>query len=93
MAEKKQTPYLELWHGLHYSKIALWGEGGGQRSGSCRQEAIDESSADRIRPNYRTYPYERTAKQFHTSITASARFAYFFIKAYVVGTHLNCRCN
>ena len=47
-----------------------------------------------IRPNYRTYSYKRTVKQFHSlQIIASVLFVYFFIKAYVVGTHLNCRCN
>ena len=51
----------------------------------------------RIRPNYHTYPYKRTVKhkrtvkQFHSlQITASVIFVYFFTKAYVVGTHLNC---
>ena len=44
-----------------------------------------------IRPNYRTYPYKRTVKQFRSlQITASVLFVYFFEKAYVVGTHLNC---
>ena len=42
-------------------------------------------------PNYRTYSYKRTVKQFHSlQIIASVLFVYFFIKAYVVGTHLNC---
>ena len=45
----------------------------------------------RIRPNYRTYPYKRTVKQFRSlQITASVIFVYFFVKAYVVGTHWNC---
>ena len=45
----------------------------------------------RILPNYCTYPYKRTVKQFYSLlITASVLFVYFFIKAYVVGTHLNC---
>ena len=45
----------------------------------------------RIRPNYRTYSYKRTVKQFHSlQIIASVLFVYFFLKAYVVGTHLNC---
>ena len=45
----------------------------------------------RIRPNYHTYPYKRTVKGFRSlQITASVLFVYFFIKAYVVGTHLNC---
>ena len=45
----------------------------------------------RIWPNYRTYPYKRTVKQFRSiQITASVLFVYFFVTAYVVGTHLNC---
>ena len=45
----------------------------------------------RIRPNNRTYPYKRTVKQFRSlQITARVVFVLFFIKAYVVGTHLNC---
>ena len=45
----------------------------------------------RIRPNYRTYPYKRTVKRFRSvQIIVSVRFVYFFINAYVVGTHLNC---
>ena len=45
----------------------------------------------RIRSNYRTYPYKRTVKKFRSlQITASIIFLYFFLKAYVVGTHLNC---
>ena len=37
------------------------------------------------------YPYEHTIKQFHSlQNTVSVVFVYFFIKAYVVGTHLNC---
>ena len=44
-----------------------------------------------IRSNYRTYPYKCTVKKFCSlQITASVLFLYFFIKAYVVGTHLNC---
>ena len=43
----------------------------------------------RIRPNYRTYSYKRTVKQFRSlKIIGSVIFVYFFIKAYVVGTHL-----
>ena len=42
-----------------------------------------------IRSNYRIYPYKRTVKQFRIQIKASVFFVYF-IKAYVVGTHLNC---
>ena len=35
--------------------------------------------------------YKRTVKQFRClQITASVFSRYFFIKAYVVGTHLNC---
>ena len=44
----------------------------------------------RIRSNYRTYPYKRTLMKFRSLITASVLFIYFFIKAYVVGSHLNC---
>ena len=45
----------------------------------------------RIRPNYSTYPYKGTVKEFRSlQITASVLFVYFFIKAYVLGTHLNC---
>ena len=45
----------------------------------------------RIQSNYRTYPYKCTVKQFRTlRITASVLYGYFFIKAYAVGTHLNC---
>ena len=46
----------------------------------------------RILPNYRTYSYDkRSVKQFRSlQITASVVFVYFFIKAYVVDTHLNC---
>ena len=44
-----------------------------------------------IQSNYRTYPDKGTVKKFHSpQITASVLFLYFFIKAYVVGTHLNC---
>ena len=52
---------------------------------------IKTKTAYRIRPNYRTYPYKRIVKQFRSlQITASVLFVYFFVKAYVVGTHLNC---
>ena len=45
----------------------------------------------RIRSNYRTYPYKCTLMKFRSlQITASVHFIYFFIKAYVVGSHLNC---
>ena len=45
----------------------------------------------RIQPNYRTCFYKRTVKQFRSlQITTSVIFVYFFIEAYVVGTHLNC---
>ena len=51
---------------------------------------ISTKKTYRIRPNYRTYPYKRTVKQFRSlQITASVHFVYFFIRAYVVGTHLN----
>ena len=46
---------------------------------------------NRIWPNYRTYPYKRTVKQFRShQITGSVLFVYFLIKAYVMGTPLNC---
>ena len=45
----------------------------------------------RIRSNYGTYPYKRTVKKFRSfQMAVSIPFVYFFIKAYVVGTHLNC---
>ena len=45
----------------------------------------------RIQPDYRTYSYEHTVMRFRSlQITARVLFVYFFIKAYVVGTHLNC---
>ena len=45
----------------------------------------------RIRPNYRIYPYKCTVKPFRSlQITAIVLSVYFFIKAYVVGTHLSC---
>ena len=45
----------------------------------------------RIRPNYVTGSYKRTVEQFsnlknYNQIT----YIYFFIKTYVVDTHLNC---
>ena len=44
-----------------------------------------------IQSDYHTYPYKPTVMKFRSlQITASALFLYFFIKAYVVGTHLNC---
>ena len=44
-----------------------------------------------IQPNYHTYPYKCTVKQFHSlQITACVLFVYFYIKTYIVGTHLNC---
>ena len=51
---------------------------------------IVKKSTYRIQPNYRKYPYKCTVKQFLSlQITASVLFV-FFIKAYVLGTHLNC---
>ena len=45
----------------------------------------------RIQPNYQKYPCKRRFKQLLSlQITASVLFVYFFIKTYVVGTHLNC---
>ena len=44
-----------------------------------------------IQPNYRTYSCKCAVKQFCSlQNTASVLFVYFFIKAYVVDTHLNC---
>ena len=44
-----------------------------------------------IWPKYCKYPYERTVKEFCIlQITASLLFDNFFIKANVLGTHLNC---
>ena len=44
-----------------------------------------------IQPNYCTHPYKHTVELFRSlQITASVLFVYFFIKAYVVGTNLNC---
>ena len=52
---------------------------------------VEKEQKYRIRSNYRTYPYKRTIKKFRSlQITASVIFLYFFLKAYVVGTHLNC---
>ena len=44
----------------------------------------------RIRPTYLTCPYKRTVKRFRSlQITVRVLFVYFFLKAYVVGNHLN----
>ena len=44
-----------------------------------------------IQPIYHTYPSKSTVKQFHSlQIIASVLIGFFFINAYVVGTHLNC---
>ena len=44
-----------------------------------------------IQPNYHTYPYKHTIKKFHSlQITASVHFIYFYMKANIVGTLLNC---
>ena len=52
---------------------------------------VDQLETYHIQSNYRTYPYKRTVKNFRSlQITASVIFLYFFLKAYVVGTHLNC---
>ena len=55
-----------------------------------KERQLDISSIYRIQSNYRTYPYKRTLMKFRSLITASGHFIYFFIKAYVVGSHLNC---
>ena len=58
---------------------------------NCWSVEVFTTTKYRIRSNYRTYPYKRTVKKFRSlQITASVLFLYFFIKAYVVGTHLNC---
>ena len=50
-----------------------------------------EDANYRIQSNYRTNPYKRSLMKFPSlQITASVLFIYFFIKAYVVGSHLNC---
>ena len=57
----------------------------------CMQTRNAQNSIYCIRSNYRTYLYKRTVKKFRSlQITANVLFLYFFIKAYVVGTHLNC---
>ena len=45
-----------------------------------------------IQPNYPTYPYKHTVKQFRYVFRLQPVyfFVYFLIKAYVMGTHLNC---
>ena len=45
-----------------------------------------------MHPNYRSYPYNCTVKQFDILVVdyRSCTFISFFTKAYVVGTHLNC---
>ena len=44
-----------------------------------------------IWPNYRTYPYKHTVKWFSCLQIVYIYIRYFFFKkAYVVGTHLNC---
>ena len=46
---------------------------------------------DLITAHTHIYPYKRTVKQIRSlQIRASVLFVYFFIKAYVVGTHLKC---
>ena len=43
-----------------------------------------------IRPNYRTYPYKpKVDKSIILRLQPVYFFVYFFVKAYVVGTHLN----
>ena len=50
------------------------------RSDDCSNYRIDLITA-----------HKRTVKKFRSlQITASVLFLYFFIKAYIVGTHLNC---
>ena len=66
---------LTHFHGVDSSTETLW----------------NHFSIYRIQSNYRTYPYKRTVKQFCCLwITVGVLFVYIFIKAHVVGTHLNC---
>ena len=54
-------------------------------------EEIKENHIYHIQPNYRTYSFNCTVNQFHSlPITAIVLFVYFFRKAYVVSTYLNC---
>ena len=70
------------------SAISFFGCGGGGGGGGWAEK---KPTIYHIQSNYRTYPYKRTVKQFRTLwITASVLFGCFFIKAYAVGTHLNC---
>ena len=58
---------------------------------SCQLTELLDIVEYRIQSNYRTYPYKGTVKKFHSlQVTTSALFLYFFIQAYVWGTHLNC---
>ena len=57
----------------------------------CRPSKRPYDAAYCIWANYRTRLYKGTVKQFYSlQITSSVLLVYFFIKAYVVGTHLNC---
>ena len=58
---------------------------------SSKIYVLVQKSTYRIPPNYSTYHYKRTVKQFRSlQITASVLFIHLFIKAFFVGTHLNC---
>ena len=51
--------------------------------------ANEYPTAYHIQPNYHTYPYKHTVKEFWSlQITASV-FVHFVLRVYVVGTHLN----
>ena len=53
--------------------------------------SADAHNAYHIQPNCCIYPYKCTVKQFRSlQITASVFSRYLFIKANVVGTHMNC---
>ena len=84
-----------LWVNLHHLP---------RKGGEVKEELIEKSRGGwrksewqhrkttfHIWPNYHTYPYKLTIKQFRSlQITVSVLSVYFFIKAYVVGTHLIC---
>ena len=52
--------------------------------------SFEQLGPDHIRPNNCTYSYKRTVKQFLRPDYSLPTLIPFFIKSYVVGTHLNC---
>ena len=63
----------------------------GQTADTGASSLSPGSATYRIRSDYCTYPYKRRVKKFRSlQIIASVLFLYFFMKAYVVSTHLNC---